>query len=107
MQRRMQIGIALKIETAGNRMAIEKNLQQINESKALGVDKSKILETAKQVAETLSTEFKIFKELVTDPSCDLTELVVSHMRIVRTFEVKKLTEEVITTGIKQNFRERE
>lgn len=46
------------------------------------------------MAETLATEFKFFKELVTDPSCDLTDLVANHMKIVRTFEVKKLTEEV-------------
>jgi hypothetical protein len=91
MQRRMQIGLALKIETAGNRMLIEKNLVLISELNAINGDKAKINETAKLVAETLATEFKLFKEIGTEPSCDLTQLVANHMRIIRTFEVKKLT----------------
>ena len=42
----------------------------------------------------MATEFKLFKEIATEPSCDLVQLVANHMRMVRTFEVKKLTSEV-------------
>lgn len=40
-------------------------------------------------------EFKLFKELISDGSgCNLTDLVSESMRIVRTFDVEKLTIEV-------------
>lgn len=63
--------------------------------------KDKIYEMARVIAEALSHEFKLFKEMVTEPSCDLPKLVAEHMRIVRTFEVKKLTQEV--SKIRLNF----
>ena len=47
---------------------------------------------AKQVADALVHEFKIFKELAESPTCgELKNLVKDYMSMTRTFEVKILT----------------
>lgn len=94
MERALQLNIALKMETAGNRISIEKGILQLTELRQFEGQEAKIYSIAKQVAETLATEFKLFKEIATEPSCDLIKLVATHMRMVRTFEVKQLTLEV-------------
>lgn len=51
-------------------------------------------DAAKQVADALIHEFKFFKELAEYQDCDVVALVRDHMKMTRTFEVKKLTQEV-------------
>ena len=89
-----------KLKSVQNRAVIEKNLYELEDFNR--VEFSKHYEAkCVLVKDALVTEFKFFKELNIYLKADqLLALIGEHMKIVRTFDVKRLCSEVRPLAIK-------